>query len=334
MPCGAKTVDLFSGLYYNVGMEFAELKKHLKSSPPRACYYCYGDDDYVISRAVALISELAAEPKPFNLCDRTFERAEDAVAELMQLPLTGERRVVISRGKLSGESFDKYLANPNKAAVLVITHYIPHDSWSHSAAITVPDGATGVDCNRLPIKYIYPFVRGIASGTGADISDKNIELLYNRCGRYMTRINAEAQKLALLRAGGEISAEDITDTVNADTEFIVYDLCDAIVSADAARALSIVDGMAKNNDLVAAFTLLYNRFKKMFVAAVSPEALPSLGVKPGMAAVLKRESGRFTKVRLKSILDMLANADFSYKTGAMSVDDALVSFVAQACDAR
>ena len=75
---------------------------------------------------------------------------------------------------------------------------------------------------------------------------------------------------------------------------------------------------------------MYNRFKRMFTAAVAPDGLAALGVKPGMAARLKRESDGFTKAQLKKILDMLASADYAYKTGAMSIDDALVMFVAQA----
>ena len=311
-------------------MEFVELKKQLKTSPPNACYYCFGDDDYVISRAVALICGLAEEPKPFNCVDRAFERADDLVAELMQLPLTGKYRVVVARGKTDKDAISEYLKKPNSAAVLVLTDYIPHDSWNHSPATACPVGATPLNCSRLPVKFVYPFVRAITDKTETQISDKEIELLYNRCGRYMTRINSEAQKLSFLRAGDTVTADDITDQVCADTEFVVYDLCDSIISRDGARALAIVNGMAKNNDLTAAFTLLYNRFKRMFTAAVAPDGLAALGVKPGMAARLKRESDGFTKAQLKKILDMLASADYAYKTGAMSIDDALVMFVAQA----
>lgn len=311
-------------------MEFVELKKQLKTSPPHACYYCYGDDDYVISRAVSLICGLAEEPKAFNCADRIFDRTDDAVAELMQLPLTGKYRVVVARGKTDNEVIAKYLKNPNQSAVLVLPDYIPHDSWNHSAAVSCPEGATPLNCNRLPVKFVYPFVRAITDKTNAKIGDKEIELLYDRCGRYMTRISSEAQKLSFLRAGDTVTAADIAEQVCADTEFVVYDLCDSIIARDGARALAIVDGMAKNNDLTAAFTLLYNRFKRMFTAAVSPDGLAALGVKPGMATRLKRESDSFSKAQLKKILDMLAKADFAYKTGAMSVNDALTAFVAQA----
>ena len=73
-----------------------------------------------------------------------------------------------------------------------------------------------------------------------------------------------------------------------------------------------------------------NRFKKIFAAAVDPDGLAGLGVKPYQANKLKGESGKFSKTRLKSMLDMLAKADYDYKTGAMSQYDALTAFVARA----
>ena len=311
-------------------MEFAELKKHLKTQKPHACYVCYGDDDFLVERAVALISALATEPKPFNFTDREFERARDITDELMQLPMMSEYRVVVARGKPDAGEIEKYLKSPNPTSVLVLPQYIPHDSWGRGGAPVVPSGATDVDCNRLSIKYVYPFVRAYTDKTGATINDDAVQMLYNRCGGYMTRINSEAQKLAMLRAGGTVSLADITEHVQADTEFVVFELCDSILAGNGAKALSVVDGMAKNNDLVAAFTLIYNRFRRLFIAAVDPDGLAGLGIKPYQANKLKAESGRFSKVRLKNILEMIERADHGYKTGEMTVYDALVGFVAQA----
>ena len=146
----------------------------------------------------------------------------------------------------------------------------------------------------------------------------------------MTRMNSETQNLAKPSQGGAITVDVITDNVKADTEFVVFELCDSILGGKSTRALSIVDGMAKNNDLVAAFTLIYNRFRRIFAAAVDPDGLSLMGVKPAMAGRLKSEGTSFGKARLKGILDMLEKADYDYKTGAMTVYDALTCFVAQA----
>ena len=311
-------------------MEFVELKEHLKTQKPRACYFCYGDDDYLIERAVFFLGSLAGELKAFNLVDKAFDSAKALEDELMMLPMMNEYRVVVARGKTDGDAVAKYLKSPNPSSVLVLPNYTPHDSWGKASVPTVPDGAVGVDCNRVSIKQVNPFVRAIVGGAKCEISEKGIEQLYRRCGGYMTRINAESQKLAMLRAGGTITENDIAENVEPDAEFVVFELCDCILAGNSARALEVVDGMAKNNDLVAAFTLIYNRFRRIFAAAVDPDGLTYLGVKPGMVGRLKAESNRFSKVRLKKILDMLAKADYGYKTGAMTVYDALTGFVSQA----
>lgn len=311
-------------------MEFVELKKHLKTGKPNACYTCYGDDDFLIDRAVSLICALAVEPKPFNCTDKDFPRSRDLIDELMQLPISGDYRVVVARGTTDNAEIGEYLKHPNPSSVLVIPRYLPHDSWGRGGVPSFPDGATTVDCNRLPIKYVYQFVHAYTDKTQAVIGDDAVSALYNRCGGYMTRINSESKKLANLRAGGNITVADIAENVKADAEFVVFELCDSILSGNASRALAVVDGMAKNNDLVAAFTLIYNRFRRLFIAAVDPEGLSGLGVKPYQANKLKAESAKFSKARLKNLLDMIADADYAYKTGAMTVYDALTNFVAQA----
>lgn len=321
-------------MYYNLCVEFIELKKYLKTHKPDLCYVCYGDDDFVIDRALTVLSALAGEPKPFNLSDKEFSSARDLTDELMQLPMMSEYRVVIARGKTDMSAVAEYLKRPNPTSVLVLPCYIPHDSWGRSAAPAVPDGAVRVDCNRLALRDVIPFIKALCARVNTEIDGDAAELLYNRCGRYMTRINSETQKLSMLRAGGRITKADVEQNVRADTEFVVFKLCDSIINGNAALALTIVDGMAKNNDLVAAFTLVYNRFRRLFAAAVDPDGLVGMGVKPSQIGMLKAESAKLSKVKLKSVLDMLEQADYSYKTGAMTVYDALTCFVAQAAYAK
>ncbi len=311
-------------------MKFVELKKQLKAAPPRACYACIGDDEYLIARAVALISDVAGGIREFNVVDRTFERTQDAVEELMQLPVGGQYRVVISRGKLDADELEEYIRNPNPSSVLVMTAFVPHDSWNHAPVFSFPVGVETVDCNRLDVKFTYGFVRSVTDAAGTKISDAAIELLYARCGGYMSRINSEINKLSVMRAGEEITQDDVASSVRADDEFIVFELGDSIIKRDPKRALSIVDGMAKNNDLVAAFTLLYNRFRKAFAIAVDPDGVGGIGVSPYQASKARADAAAFSKSQLKSVLDMLSEADAAYKSGLMSQYDALTSFVAKA----
>ena len=91
-------------------MEFVELKKHLKTQKPYACYVCYGDDDFLIERAVSLLCALASEPKPFNCTDREFDGGRALTDELMQLPIMGDYRVVVARGKTDAAAVSGYLS--------------------------------------------------------------------------------------------------------------------------------------------------------------------------------------------------------------------------------
>ncbi len=314
-------------------MKFVDLKKNLETTVA-PCYCCYGDDDFVLSRAVTLIERKAVEPKAFNIADKEFVSSRELIDELMQLPVSGDYRVVVARGKVDNAAIENYLKKPNPSTVLVTVTPIVRDSWNKASAPSLPSGATPVDCNRLEFKTIYAFVRKTAEHTGATIDERTVKVLADRCVRDMTRINSEAQKLALLRAGGAITEADVVEHVKADTEFVVYDLSKHILSGNTAAALAIVQSMVKNNDTVAAFTLLYNRFRRMFAAAVDPDGLSALGVTGYSAQKLIEESAAVSKARLKKTVDMLADADYAYKTGKTTNVDALTSFVIQAADGR
>lgn len=311
-------------------MEFVGLKKHIASRQLSPCYYCYGDDEYVIARSVALFKSVASEPIAFNVSDKEFSSSNELWEELAQLPLTGDKRVVVARGKFDMETVEKYLSSPNPSTVLVLVSHIPHDTWGKAQSFVVPNGITGVDCNRQGEALLVKYVQSIFSKTNTTASDRAIRTLCLRCDRYMTRINSEAKRLALLCAGGEVTEEIVIREVKADMEFVVFELTDAIIKRNTAHALAVVDGMAKNNDLVAAFTMLYNRFKKLFAVSVDPNGVADSGVKPYMLNKLRDEASRFSKVRLKRNLDLLADADFAYKTGVATQYDALCSFVVQA----
>ncbi len=311
-------------------MEFVELKKHLKSQKPKPCYYLYGDDDFLISRAVTIISGLVSSLEEFNITDREFQKPDELIEELARLPVMSDYRVVIARGKVDADKVEQYLVDPNPQAVLVVALLVPHDSWGHGAAVAVPKGAEPVVCNRLPVRIAEVFIKATADGAGVAFEKSAVDELYARCGGYMTRINTETQKLVTLKAGGTVTKADVAATVKADVEFVVYELADSILASNRKRALEIVDGMAKNNDLTAAFTLLYNRFKRIFAASVDPEDLPELGVKPSQIGRLKSDGAKFSRGRLKRTVNLLAAADYNYKSGAMSQYDALVSVVIQA----
>ncbi|MCH5160960.1 MAG: hypothetical protein J1G04_02915 [Clostridiales bacterium] len=312
-------------------MEFVELKKHLKSSKPKPCYCAFGDDDFLIERAVTLIGGLVSAFPEFNNTDKEFQKQDELIEELARLPVMSDYRVVVARGKVDAGVIEQYLGNPNPQAVLVVAVLVPHDSWGHSATVEIPNGAEPVVCNRLPVRHAEVFIKSIADGAGVTIDQSAVDELYARCGGYMTRINTETKKLVSQKSpGGVVEKADVAATVKADVEFVVFELADSILAENRLHALEIVDGMAKNNDLTAAFTLLYNRFKRIFAAVVDPDGLPDLGVKPNQIGRLKADGAKFSRVRLKRIVDLLASADYGYKSGAMSQYDALVSVIVQA----
>ena len=81
---------------YNRYMRFTELKSSLSSDPPSFGYYLTGDDEYVRSRAVDIITGGAAFPE-FNVTTLDEPSSGAVLDELNAMPVMSGRRYVVVR---------------------------------------------------------------------------------------------------------------------------------------------------------------------------------------------------------------------------------------------
>ena len=87
------------------------------------------------------------------------------------------------------------------------------------------------------------WIRQRASVAGLDLSQPAAELLADRVEGNLLAADQEIQKLVLLLGKGRVDEQAVLDAVASNTRFDVFRLTDAVLSADAVRAMRILDGL-------------------------------------------------------------------------------------------
>ena len=246
-----------------------------------------------------------------------------SVAEV--LPLGGSLRVVFGSSKQLSE-LDKYLLNPNPSTVVVLVGEL--------GKLKTGQGVEMIDCNRLDAGLLTKYIGALVKKTGLTIEVSAANLLIEYCSRLLSRIKTELDKLiGFCGEGGVISAENVREMVAPDLEYKVFELSDAIIKGDKERALLMLHDMLNEGAGSAqkVFGLLYGHFRRLlYVALAQPNdtALSEkLGVKDYAVAVARRQAEKFSKAKLKGIVDKLHDIDFGIKNGKIGDRIALESFV-------
>jgi len=299
-------------------MRFAELKKHLSQGKFLPAYMVTGEDAFLLQLAAGQFKKLVTEFPELNVS--IYEASVDAAslaAALETLPVMGAYRLVICH-EVSGDIavLGQYLAAPNPSTIFVfVSSKLPENLSKLVSRFEI------VDCAKLDEKHIEQWVNSKLSETGTQIEPDAIRLLLAYCNHSLTRINLEAQKLALYRAGGMITSADIADTVEPNQEYQIYELSDAVGKRQAARIAKILQKLqAANMPAVTLLGMLYSHFRRLLFCTIdpnSPDLAKKLGVKDYAVKMAKQAAAVFNPKRLKTICDAFHVLDLSIKTGEM-----------------
>ena len=214
-------------------------------------YLLYGDEDVLKDEALRLLLDAAIggdAHRDFNF-DSRF--AADLTPEQFHAlvntpPMLAERRAVVVRGveqlgkrktKLRDE-VSRYLAAPNPSTLLVLVF----------AAGEEPDAelmraSTAVELGPLSPERVPRWLQHRAGTLGLTFEPDAATLLLEAVGNDLTTLARELEKLASLTADTHrpATAADVTGLVGVRRGETVYDLVDAALARNAARAASLVE---------------------------------------------------------------------------------------------
>ncbi len=320
-------------------MRFTELKSSLASAPPSFGYYLTGDDEYVRSRAVDMITAAASYPE-FNVTVLDSPSSGAVLDELNALPVMSDIRCVVVRTLSEAEELADYPDDPNPTSVLVVCGRAKGKRGDKKDARLTAflSSLTEVDCSPVDKTFVFRWMAAEGKKYDAAVTREAAELLWQYCRGYMTAISVETDKLCSYRSGGTVTADDVRDLVSPSAEYAVWQLAEAAAAGDTAKAYAVLrsmDSSAKAPEML--FALLYRHFRRMFYALVTPDEktlAKELDMNPRSIFAVKREASRFGAATLKNILLRLSRADGDLKSGALSRDAAAEVLISAAAGGK
>lgn len=293
------------------------------------CYLFEGEDYYLYDKAFSMIK---------NRCDLTFPdfdyikfddenfTMQSLVDTAQVLPLGNYKLISVKNVTKISESDKKllldYLDSPTPTTVIVI--------FDNPNKFTfIKDKSSFVDCSRFDKKLGYAVVINELSRLGKQISGEALDTLWDYCNGYLTRINNEIYKLAYYDLNEPLITKKLVENmVNKDSEFVIYELTDALSQKRGDKAIQIVDKLSKEQGIIGLITSHFRRLFFISTSDMSDKQLASLlNVKEFAIAKQRKQVKNFSKIQLKKIYSLLEKVDYNIKSGAMLQENALYYLV-------
>lgn len=186
--------------------------------------------------------------------DRGFDWSE-LLAGLRAMSLFAERRIVELRmaspkpGVEGSKALVAALEEPAPdVLLLVITGKI---EWADRQSAWVKAfEAKGCcfDAEQLLPEQLPAWITARMRRLGLEPAREAAQLLAERCEGNLVAAHQEIELLALLKGRGPISVEAVADAVAHSARYHVFQLGEALLGGDAARAIRILDGLAAEGE--------------------------------------------------------------------------------------
>lgn len=225
------------------------LFRSLKQGATDPVYYLHGDEDVLKDEAIRALIDRAIDPaaRAFNVDHRDVAELDPASLHALvnTPPMLAERRAVVLRGleQLKKKSkvrdeLARYLAAPSPSTLLVLVQGAGEPPEADLAA-----RATAVLVDRLSPERVARWVTHRARALGLALEPDATELLVAAVegGNDLAALAQELDKLAgLCGAERPATRADVAALVGVRHGETVYDLVDAALEREAARAASLV----------------------------------------------------------------------------------------------
>ncbi len=240
-------------------------------------YLLMGEESYFIDKisdalATTVLGEAERTFNQITLYGRDCE-AGVVINYARQIPMMGGISVVIVKEAQQMKGIEKlaiYAASPVESTILVICH--KDKSIDKRSALYKNTLKCGVVLDSsTPRDYeIGGWLTSYLSGRGLALNPKALSMLTDNLGTTISKIESEVSKLIIaLPKGTQIITEDeIERYIGISKEFNNFELCNAIVTRNLNRSLTIAQHFAQNPKsypLLLTVLVLFNQFKQIFM---------------------------------------------------------------------
>ncbi|MBX9893530.1 MAG: DNA polymerase III subunit delta [Chitinophagaceae bacterium] len=239
-------------------------------------YWLEGDEPYFIDMLVDYAEHniLPESEAGFNL---TIFYGRDAdwaavVNACRRYPMFAERSVVLLKEAQHMRDIDKlepYIENPLNSTVFVVSYKEKKIDARTKFAKLLKQNAEVFTTKKIYDNQLPEWASNMVQQHGLTISQKALQLLVDHIGNDLSRIQNEIEKLAVnLGSRKNITEDDIETYIGVSKEFNVFELQDAMVRKDLAKAIRIIqyfEANPKAAPIQMMLPALYNFFSKVYM---------------------------------------------------------------------
>lgn len=278
-------------------VSYFSLMSAIKSHKFSPIYILHGEEPYYIDQLQEAIIDnaLTEDEQAFNLTIAYGSEIPDAkplIAACKQYPVMSKYQVIVIReaqnmGKSSRGNanelnlFKFYAERPLESTILVICF--------KGGSIKAKELTDAVKKNKSGIIYESAKLRdgrpveqaasNYAKSIGCNIDEKSASMLAMNIGNDVSRLFGEIDKLKLLVGkDNRITPELIEKNIGISKDYNYWELEDAVIRRDAAKAYRIIDYFErnpKNNPVVLTVTMLFSFFASVLLVQVSKDRSPA-----------------------------------------------------------
>ena len=329
-------------------------------------YIFHGDDGFSAQEALGELLELVGPPEVRDANVTRLGAGEFSLdrfgAAAMVTPFLADRRLVIVSGLLATADDDRAqrgrgrpanaAADPaaglvellerlptSTDAVFLEGKIAPSNPLRGKISKLGPERAKSREFTAPRGDALASWVRKRAEAKGAQIEQRAVTLLVEHVGSDLWTLDSEIEKLAIYRAEGPITAEDVSALVAQTRESSIFDLVDAVMENRTDAALKVMSRLlGGSTSAQAQITMIARQARMVAIAqelARSKVARDEWGKRLGTGSdfVVRKvadQARRFPPEAVRRLYALLVEADLAMKTGGASAELALTELIARA----
>ena len=238
-------------------LPLSQLKAHLDRGL-KGIYLVAADEPLLVAEATDAIRRTAIgqgfDERQVHFVERGF-RWDMLAAAGDNLSLFSSRRILELRmgSPRPGDAGAKAIrelaetGDPDRLVIVSIQDKLDSSAQKSVWVRTIEQHGVVVDIRAVMRHELPRFIQARAKQRGLQIEADAAELLADRTEGNLLAADQELTKLALIADGSRVDADAVLAAVATSARFDVFRLGDAIVAGDAARAMTVLDGL-RNED--------------------------------------------------------------------------------------
>jgi len=312
---------------------FSQSLKKIENGEFRPLYYLAGREKYFHDRFIEHVISYAFPDKgsrSFNLS--VLYGAENSLAELMAAvegyPMMADRKLVIVRDfeqmKISdAETFSKYLNNPQKTTVLVLSVSEPGRTKIYNEINRL---AETIECRPVSMDALGSWIIQQFRQKEYEVDYQAVQFLIDHTGNVLLNLEQEIDKLVNYKNDqSKVTIEDIEQVTGISREANLYALQKALARRQLAVSLKTSRRLLEAGyDVSALNAVLFAFFRKTLTAASLRargkdlnEIAPQMKIPMYQLREIKDALNNFSIQKLKDVINLLHQSDIQAKTSAV-----------------